>query len=63
MKFEEFMDMYDNWNGKTCVNDNSLNRIIEERTLVIMETRFDLFDKEVVAFGFYEGVLTVRLKI
>jgi hypothetical protein len=62
MNFKKFMEMYDNWNGITRVNDNKLNVIIEEETYVIMDTRADLFNKNVVAFGFYDGVMTVRVK-
>ena len=62
MNFKKFMEMYDNWNGITRVNDNKLNLIIEEETHVIMDTRADLFNKNVVAFGFYDGVVTVRVK-
>lgn len=62
MNFKKFMEMYDNWNEITRVNDNELNVIIEEKTHVIMDTREDLFSKKVVAFGFYDGVLTVRVK-
>ena len=62
MSFKNFMDMYDNWNGVARVNDNKLNMIIEERTNILMDTRKDLYDKEVVAFGFYDGLMTVRVK-
>lgn len=62
MNFKKFMDMYDNWNGFTRVNDNKLKVIIEEKTHVIMDTREDLFNKKVIAFGFYDGVMTVRVK-
>lgn len=62
IRFKEFMDMYDNWNGITRVNDNELNMIIEERTNILMDTRKDLYKKEVVAFGFYDGIMTVRVK-
>lgn len=62
MRFKEFMDMYDNWNGTTRVNDNELNMIVEERTNILMDSREDLYNKEVVAFGFYDNLLTVRVK-
>lgn len=62
MKFKKFMELYDNWNGITRVNDNKFKTIIEEKTHVIMDTREDLFDKKVMAFGFYDGVMTVRVK-
>lgn len=62
MKFREFMEMYDNWNGITRVNDDNLNTIIEAKTVDIVDTRKDLFDKEVVAFGFYDNIFCVRVK-
>lgn len=62
MNFKDFMEMYDNWNGITRVNDNDLNMIIEDRTNIIMDNRRYLYDKKVVAFGFYDGLMTVRVK-
>lgn len=62
MSFKEFMNMYDNWNGVTKVNDNVLNTIVEGNTYDILCHRSDLYNKEVVAFGFYDGELTVRVK-
>lgn len=62
MNFKNFMELYDNWNGVTTVNDDDLNIIVTGKTSVIIETRADLFDKEVVAFGFYDGELTVRVR-
>lgn len=62
MRFKKFMEMYDDWNGITKVNDNKLNTIVEDKTNVIMDKRADLFEKEVVAFGFYDRVMTVRVK-
>lgn len=60
MKFKDFFNLYDNWNGITRVNDNYLNVIVVWNTCKIAEERNDLHNMEVVAFGFYEGVLTVR---
>lgn len=62
VNFKEFMDMYDDWNGITVVNDDDLNPIIKDKTLVIMESREDLFNKEVVAFGFNDGEFCVRVR-
>ena len=62
MDFRKLMDMYDNWNGITRIKDDKLKTVIEDKTVVIMDTREDLFDKEIISFGFYEGVFTVRLK-
>ena len=63
MKFKELMDLFDNWNGITKVNDNNLNTIIRHKTSTIMEECTDLFDMEVVSFGHYDGELTIRLNI
>ena len=63
MNFKKFMDMYDNWNGIIRINDDNLNVIIEGKTVDIIETRKDLYDKEVVAFGFYDGVLCIRVAV
>lgn len=62
ISFKQFMDLYDNWNGITKVNDGNLNTIIEDASWVIMNKRKDLYNKKVVAFGFYDGVMTVRVK-
>lgn len=73
MNFKQFMDMYDNWNGKTTVNDNNCNTnvIVSGYTLDIMERRLplsklnyeQLFEAEVVSFGFYDDELFVRLNV
>ena len=74
MKFKDFMDMYDNWNGITKVNDNNLDTIVKERTMDIMdcvepfnpftkvESYEKLFEMEVVAFGFYDDEFCVRVR-
>lgn len=67
MKFKVFLDMYDDWNGTTKVNDDNLNCIVKARTMDIgfndTDTDYSyLYDKEVVAFGFYDGELCIRVK-
>lgn len=71
MKFEQFMKMYDNWNGTTKVNDDNCNSIVIGRTLDIMEcipmlNRVEnyrkLFEMEVVSFGFYDNEFCVRVR-
>lgn len=62
MKFKDFMDMYDNWNGRTRVNDNNLELILEDVTVNVVDNNPDLWNQTVVAFGFYDDVLTVRIK-
>ena len=74
MKLKQFMEMYDNWNGITKVNDDNLDTIVKGRTLDIMEyvenfhpmTRVknykELMKMEVVSFGFYDEEFCVRVK-
>lgn len=74
MTFKQFMEMYDNWNGNTKVNDDSLNTIVCGATIDIMEciepihelskvkNYGALFAMEVVSFGFYDDELCVRVK-
>lgn len=74
MKFTDFMELYDNWNGITKVNDDNLNTIVIGRTLDIMEcvenfnpmttvkNYAELFNMEVVSFGFYDDEFCVRVR-
>lgn len=74
MKLIDFMELYDNWNGITKVNDDNLNTIVIGRTLDIVECMEnfnpmttvknyrELFEMEVVAFGFYDDEFCVRVR-
>lgn len=55
------LELFDDWNGKTRVNDDSLNLIVEDRTVDIYDKRKDLLERTVLAYGMYDGVFTVRL--
>ena len=55
------LELFDDWNGKTRVNDDSLNLIIEDRTVDIYDKRKDLLERTVLAYGMYDGIFTVRL--
>lgn len=62
MNLGKFLEMYDNWNGNTRVNDDELNTITENTTFIIYEERKELLHREVIFFGFYDGVLTVTIR-
>ena len=74
MKLRQFMNIYDNWNGVTKINDDDLNTIVAGRTLDIMYRKADfepsayikdyeqLFKMKVVSFGFYDDELCVRVR-
>ena len=53
--------MYDNWNDVIYINDNNLNRLAEENPEIIYHNP-NLAEKKVVAFGFYEENLYIRVK-
>ena len=62
MKLREFLSMYDNWNGVVCINDDDLNLISRNKPEVVLSCHGDLYLKQVVAFGFYDNELCVRVK-
>ena len=71
MKFKRFMEMYDNRNGITKVNNDNLGTIVIGNTLEIIEcipmldgvkNYNQLFEMEVISFGFYDDELCVRVK-
>lgn len=62
MTLKNFLELYDNWNGITRVDDNKLNKIVEGKTVCIYEENENLHRKKVVSFGFYDGELTIRVK-
>lgn len=57
----KFLEMYDNWNGDAVINDDELNPIIRGRPSYILSWG-NVGGKKVVAFGFYDGELAVRVK-
>ena len=62
MKFKEFMELYDNWNGFIKVNDDNCDIMVFGRTYAIMDNHSELFEMEVVSFGFYDDELCVRVR-
>jgi len=61
MKCREFLNMYDNWNGFVCINDDNLNLIIRDKPSAALSYK-NVFEMEVVAFGFYDNELCIRVK-
>ena len=62
MRFKEFMNLFDNWNGITKVNDDKLQCIVKGNTYDVVAEREDLHNMVVVAFGFYDNELCVRVR-
>lgn len=62
MKFEELLEKFDNPNVYTRVNDENLETICEGKMYdIICKKEFN--NQEVMAFGYYDDVLCVRLAI
>lgn len=61
MRLEEFLEMYDNWNNNVVINDDELNLIIKGPPSYILSYG-NVGGKRVVAFGFCDGELCVRVK-
>lgn len=59
MKLGTFLKMYGNWNGKALINDNSMNKIVQDRTINIYEQRKDLLERTVLTFNFYNGIIII----
>ena len=56
--------MYDNWNGFTVVNNDDLKILVRYYTFIVAENEdyMDLWDMEVISFGFCDNELCVRVK-
>lgn len=61
MIVKELLEMYDNWNGVTKINDDNLNCIVKDKTHVIAENK-DIINRDVVSFGFIDGEFCIRVK-
>lgn len=61
MRLEEFLEMYDNWNDDIVINDDELCPIIKGPPSYILLCG-NIGGKEVVAFGFHDNKLCVRVK-
>ena len=61
MKLRDFVDLYDNWNGILVVNDDNLKPIVRDKVEVALSYK-NVYEKEVIAFGFYDDELCVRVR-
>ena len=61
MKCREFLNMYDDWNGIICVNDDNLNLIVKGKADVVLSYK-NVYKMEVVSFGFYDEELCIRVR-
>jgi hypothetical protein len=57
MVLKDLLDLLDDWNMRIRVNDNNLHTVAECK---VADLELCLNDP-IVSFGFYDGILTVRL--
>ena len=60
MKLRDFLNLYDNWNGVLVINDDNLDCLYYGNFWSIKISDFE--NREVVAFGFYDNELCVRVR-
>ena len=62
MTLEEFLELYDNWNGYTVINCADLSLYARVLTHRIHNGNYKkILTCKVLAFGFYDGELCVRI--
>lgn len=72
MTLKKFLDLFDNWNVNIFIKNDELDYITEMKIADLMangrfqfkgmnEELMRMLDSEVLAFGFYDGELCVRV--
>lgn len=61
MPVRELLDLYDNWNTKLVINNDNLNPLHKGFIDGFMMRESELLDYKVVAFGFYDDELCIRV--
>lgn len=64
MRLKDLLDVYDNWDNDIVINDDDLKPILKGRIMDLYndEKIDDFLDWDVVAFGFYDGEITVWIR-
>lgn len=62
MIIKELIELFDDWNIPIKVNNKDLSEHISEKNIwLFWKTRKELLSKEIIAFGIYDGKMTVRI--
>ena len=65
LTLREFLTMYDDWNGYTVINGKNNNlyaRIKTDKLLLSENYNYNnILDCKVIAFGFYDNELCIRI--
>ena len=63
---QNFLDLYDNWNGNLVINDEDCNHYATvnfSKLTTWLCDHTDVANAKVMAFGFYDGELCVRVDV
>ena len=61
----DLLELYDDWNNKVRINyvvDGIWRILAEDFISVIMAKEKELIQREVMAFGFHDDIITIRVK-
>lgn len=64
MRLRDLLDTYDNWDNNIVINNDNLEPILKGRVMNLYDDgkMDDLLDWDVVAFGFYDDEIAVRIR-
>lgn len=64
MRLRDLLDAYDNWDNDIVINNDNLEPILKGRVMDLYNDGEldDFLDWDVVAFGFYDREITVRIR-
>ena len=62
LTLRQLLELYDNWNGMIRINDINLDKLDEIKINHMVED-YEYLDANVMAFGFYDDTLCVRLEV
>lgn len=64
MRLRDLLDAYDNWDDNIVINNDNLEPILKGSVMNLYDDgkMDDLLDWDVVAFGFYDDEIAVRIR-
>ena len=64
MRLRDLLDAYDNWDNNIVINNDNLEPILKWRVMNLYDDGKldDFLNWNVIAFGFYDGEIAVRIR-
>ena len=64
MTLKEFVELHDDGNRTLCINDKNLKKVWSGKIIDFQNCKWKpIINAEVMAFGFYDNELTVRIDV